>query len=69
MACSCSLAALHEAADVGHTSVHLNSMSDAAVGAACRHGPTPAALKEYEAVRLPRAQEVQEGSTSLAKQV
>jgi 2-polyprenyl-6-methoxyphenol hydroxylase-like FAD-dependent oxidoreductase len=35
----------------------------------CRHGPTPAALKEYEAVRLPRAQEVQEGSTSLAKQV
>jgi 2-polyprenyl-6-methoxyphenol hydroxylase-like FAD-dependent oxidoreductase len=34
-----------------------------------RHGPTPAALKEYERVRLPRAQEVQEGSTSLAKQV
>jgi hypothetical protein len=35
----------------------------------CRHGPTPAALKEYEAVRLPRAQEVQEASVRVAKAV
>jgi hypothetical protein len=35
----------------------------------CRHGPTPEALKEYEAVRAPRVHEIHNVSTWMAKRV
>jgi 2-polyprenyl-6-methoxyphenol hydroxylase-like FAD-dependent oxidoreductase len=34
-----------------------------------RHGPTPEALKEYEAVRAPRVHGLQNASTTMAKKV